>query len=121
MRRPKAAAVRGSCSCGWRGHSYPIDWDTVKHDRLDELDFSGPYDDWCEHIRAVEHQTMPLPAELTQLMDQLEEQLTALAEQAPAAALKAVGRPPTRRRPKSCRPRRSARPSESAPAKHAPA
>lgn len=92
MRRPKAAAVRGSCSCGWRGHSYPIDWDTVKNDRLDELDFSGPYDDWCEHIRAVEHQTMPLPDELAQLMDQLEEQLTALAEQAPAAALKAVAR-----------------------------
>ena len=92
MRRPKAAAVRGSCSCGWRAQSYPIDWEQVKDARLDELDVSGPYDDWCEHIRAVEHQTVPLPADLAQVMDQLEEQLTALAEQAPAAALKAVAR-----------------------------
>ncbi|WP_308460710.1 hypothetical protein [Streptomyces sp. Ru72] len=92
MRRPKAAAVRGSCSCGWRGQSHPIDWDKVKNDRLDELDVSGPYDDWCEHICAVEHQTVPLPADLAQLMDQLEEHLTELAEQAPVAALKAVAR-----------------------------
>ncbi|MGW5611484.1 endonuclease/exonuclease/phosphatase family protein [Streptomyces sp. NPDC003753] len=92
MRRPKAAAVRGSCSCGWRGQSYPIDWTQMKDDRLDELDVSGPYDDWLEHIRTVERQTVPLPADLAQVMDQLEEHLTALAEQAPAAALKAVAR-----------------------------
>ncbi|MER6123019.1 hypothetical protein ABT173_10100 [Streptomyces sp. NPDC001795] len=92
LKRPKAAACRGVCACGWRGQSYPIDWDQVNDDPLDELDVAGPYDDWLEHIRAVERRTVPLPADLTETMDLLEAQLTALAEQAPAAVLKAVAR-----------------------------
>ncbi|MER6358233.1 hypothetical protein ABT186_42270 [Streptomyces sp. NPDC001634] len=92
LERPKAAARRGACACGWRGQSYPIDWDQVNDDSLHELDVTGPYDDWLEHIRAVERQTVPLPADLTKAMDLLEAQLTALAEEAPAAALKAVAR-----------------------------
>ncbi|MGP3947879.1 hypothetical protein [Streptomyces sp. 7N604] len=90
MSRPKAAAYRGACACGWRGSSYPIQWDQVEDDRLDDLDTSGPYNDWSDHIRTVDRQTVPLPAQLAETMDRLEEQLTTLAEQAPVAALKAV-------------------------------
>ncbi|MFD4588931.1 hypothetical protein [Streptomyces sp. NPDC058434] len=43
MRRPKAAAYRAACSCGWRGPSHLIDWDQAKDDRLDDLDTSRPY------------------------------------------------------------------------------
>ncbi|MEV6319091.1 hypothetical protein [Streptomyces sp. NPDC051776] len=41
-------------------------------------------------IRVVEHQTVPLPIALTELLDQLETQLTLLADQALLAALKTV-------------------------------
>ncbi|MEV0738779.1 hypothetical protein AB0I51_23185 [Streptomyces sp. NPDC050549] len=88
--RPKAAAWRASCACGWRGESRPIDWDQVEDHDLDDLDTSDAYEDWWEHISAVERRTVPLPEELSDLMEQLEERLDALAETAPVAALKAV-------------------------------
>jgi len=88
--RPKAAAWRASCACGWRGESHPIDWDQVEDHDLDDLDTSGAYEDWWEHISAVERRTVPLPEELSDLIEQLEERLDALAETAPVAALKAV-------------------------------
>ncbi|WP_405876662.1 hypothetical protein OG762_46215 [Streptomyces sp. NBC_01136] len=92
LRRPRAAAYRAACACGWRGTCYPIDRDLMEDDRLEDLDTSGPYDDWWEHISAVERQTVPLPAGLTEVMDRLEDRLVALAEQAPVAALLAVAR-----------------------------
>ncbi|MFI6406014.1 hypothetical protein [Streptomyces sp. NPDC050548] len=88
--RPKAAAWRASCACGWRGESHPIDWDQVEDHDLDDLDTSDAYEDWWEHINAVERRTVPLPEELSDLIEQLEERLDALAETAPVAALKAV-------------------------------
>jgi hypothetical protein len=90
MRRPKAAAYRGACSCGWRGPAHPIDWDQMSGSRLYELDVSAAYGDWSEHIDAVDRQTVPLPDEVADMMEQLETRLFALAEQAPVAALKAV-------------------------------
>jgi hypothetical protein len=89
--RPKAAAYRSSCACGWRGKSCPIDWDQAdEYGRIDEIDTSGPYNEWSDHIRAVDRQTVPVPAELSEVMEKLEDQLLRLAEQAPVAALKAV-------------------------------
>ncbi|MFI0809338.1 hypothetical protein [Streptomyces echinatus] len=88
--RPRAAAVRASCSCGWRGPSTPVPWDELDTDGLEELDVSGPRRDWSEHIRAVERQTVPLPADLAGLLNALEDKLIPLAEDAPAAALRAV-------------------------------
>ncbi|MDX3533974.1 hypothetical protein PV721_06250 [Streptomyces sp. MB09-01] len=33
--RPRAALLRGSCSCGWRGMAeYPLDWTTLPTDKL---------------------------------------------------------------------------------------
>ncbi|MFI9649350.1 hypothetical protein ACIHAA_24010 [Streptomyces sp. NPDC052040] len=92
LHRPRAAACRGACACGWRGRSHRIDWDRVTDGRLDEVDVSGPYDDWCEHIRAVERRTVPLPRDLDETIEQLETRLTTLVRQAPMAALRAVVR-----------------------------
>lgn len=72
------------------GENHPIDWEQVDDHDLDDLDTSDAYDDWWEHIHAVERRTIPLPEELSGLLEQLEERLDALAESAPVAALKAV-------------------------------
>ncbi|MEU3752967.1 hypothetical protein AB0H17_09425 [Streptomyces olivoreticuli] len=87
---PKAADLRGSCSCGWRGTSrYPIDWPQVIADEHC-MDTSGPRDDWEQHISEVRTRSVPLPVELEDLLKRVEEQLDALAMEAPVAALKAV-------------------------------
>ncbi|MEU6591026.1 hypothetical protein ABZ923_17710 [Streptomyces sp. NPDC046881] len=90
LSRPRAAAVRAACSCGWRGPSTPLPRNEPADDGPDELDVSRQRRDWSEHIRAVERRTVPLPDDLTQLLDALEDKLFALAEDAPAAALRAV-------------------------------
>ncbi|MGW4567753.1 hypothetical protein ACWEN3_37040 [Streptomyces sp. NPDC004561] len=87
---PRAAAVRASCTCGWRGPSVPIPWDELGEDGLEDLDVSGRRLDWNEHIRAVERRTVPLPDELTELMNDIEDKLFTLADDAPAAAMRAV-------------------------------
>lgn len=87
----RAAALRGSCSCGWRGTSlYPIDWSQVARRAPYDYDTSGPEDDWEAHIEEVNARTVPLPLALRELLDQLEQHLNTLADQAPLAALKAV-------------------------------
>lgn len=90
--RPRAAAFRGACSCGWRGPSYPIDRDRdgPLWERNEE-DVSSAHDDWRRHIEDVDARTVPLPDPLVALLGQLREQLHALADGAPVAALKAVG------------------------------
>ncbi|MGA5171188.1 MULTISPECIES: hypothetical protein [Streptomyces] len=88
--RPRAAACRAACACGWRGQPYPIDWDTIDEDQLEDLDTSRAYGDWRAHIDTVERQTVPLPEELAETLTRLDEQLYRLAGQAPLAVLKAV-------------------------------
>jgi len=88
--RPKAAFFRGACSCGWRGPSYPIDWDQVDVLSDRDMDTDAAQNDWHGHIQHVDAQTVPLPEPLTVLIDQLHDQLHALADGAPVAALKAV-------------------------------
>ncbi|MFF5188108.1 hypothetical protein ACFY30_30865 [Streptomyces sp. NPDC000345] len=88
--RPRAAAFRAACACGWRGEPYPIDWEELTDGRRPDPDTGDAYRDWSEHIRGVERRTVPLPDELTYLMHALEDQLAALADQAPVAALRAA-------------------------------
>ncbi|MFJ9411391.1 hypothetical protein [Streptomyces sp. NPDC101393] len=90
---PRASEVWGSCSCGWRGSSrYEIDWDeVVAEGRPVELGLCGPREDWEEHITEVDQRAVPLPGGLTDLLEQLDRQLYTLADQAPLAALRAVG------------------------------
>ncbi|MFI0717384.1 hypothetical protein ACH4SK_43950 [Streptomyces inhibens] len=89
--RQRADHMRSSCSCGWRGaRRYPIDWDQANGGRAYDLDTPGPYEAWKEHIGEVESRSVPLPTQLAHLLERVDEQLSALADQAPLAALKAV-------------------------------
>ncbi|MFF2198582.1 hypothetical protein [Streptomyces sp. NPDC058157] len=89
--RPRAAAARAACTCGWRGAAhYPIDTGAEAPSGLYEQVIDGPRDDWERHLDEVEARTVPLPAELADLLERVEDQLNNLAGQAPVAALKAV-------------------------------
>ncbi|MER5772522.1 hypothetical protein [Streptomyces sp. NPDC001985] len=88
---PRAAEVRGSCSCGWRGTGrYPIDWSHTIEDRPHLFGTSGPRHDWDRHIGEVEARSVPLPAELAGLLERVDGHLASLAEEEPLAALRAV-------------------------------
>ncbi|MEV6735383.1 hypothetical protein [Streptomyces sp. NPDC051364] len=91
LNRPRAAAARGACSCGWRGTAhYRIDWEAVDAAGIYEPVIEGPQEDWEQHLEEVEARTVPLPGELAELLERVGEQLNLLARQAPVAALKAV-------------------------------
>ncbi|GAB2873170.1 hypothetical protein [Streptomyces mayteni] len=86
---PRAASLRGSCSCGWRGtNRYPIDWDGL--DDLRDADIAAQHDDWEQHLEEVRSQSVPLPLGVEELLEQLDMRLSALADDAPLAALKAI-------------------------------
>lgn len=90
INRPQAARLRGSCSCGWRGMpSYPIDWAQVE-DWPYDVTTESPQEDWTRHISEVKARSIPLPPSLEHLLEQVDDQLSALAADAPLAALKAV-------------------------------
>ena len=87
---PRATHLRGSCSCGWRGeHRYAIDCDRAADGPYD-ADPKGPHDDWVQHIEHVSERSVPLPVTLAGLLAEVDQQLTALAADAPLAALRAV-------------------------------
>ncbi|MBT2443926.1 hypothetical protein J7E93_28290 [Streptomyces sp. ISL-36] len=91
LRIPRASRMRGKCSCGWRGEtSYPIDWEEVLRDDPHAYDTSAPREDWAQHLEDVQARTVPLPADVTDLLDQLRGRLEHLADDAPLAALRAV-------------------------------
>ncbi|MFI5751395.1 hypothetical protein ACIBBE_37090 [Streptomyces sp. NPDC051644] len=74
---PLATELRGACSCGWRGSTrHPLDWEAVGRQRPYLADTSGPEGDWDTHIIEVQARTVPVPADLTTLLDQVEERLT---------------------------------------------
>lgn len=92
LRAPKAAGLRAACSCGWRGAArYPIDWEEVVDEHPYRYDTSGPRRDWQQHITDVEARTVPLPAGLAALPARVDEELEHLADEAPLAALRAIG------------------------------
>ncbi|MFI1941231.1 hypothetical protein ACH44C_29330 [Streptomyces purpureus] len=88
---PRAERMRAACACGWRAQvSYPIDWSQVRRREPYTYDTSPLAQDWKIHIEDVEARTVPLPAELADLLQRLDQHLDRLAEDAPLAALKAV-------------------------------
>ncbi|MFD9078140.1 hypothetical protein [Streptomyces erythrochromogenes] len=93
-RRPRAEALRAVCACGWRGAAeYPLD-PAVGGDRPlyeVDVDLAGPLADWNAHLSLVRDKAAPLPEPLAALLVELTEQLTATTEDAPLAALRAVG------------------------------
>ncbi|MFE1876655.1 hypothetical protein ACFW9N_38310 [Streptomyces sp. NPDC059496] len=93
-RRPCAEALQAVCACGWRGPAqYPLDWATVGDRPLCEadVDLAGPLADWNAHLSLVRDKAAPLPEPLAALLVEVAEQLTATTEDAPLAALRAVG------------------------------
>ncbi|MFJ1902102.1 hypothetical protein [Streptomyces sp. NPDC088115] len=92
-RAPLATALRGSCSCGWRGKDlHPLDWQEVTDAGGPDLyDTTGPETDWDQHIDDIEARTAPVPDDITALLTQLRTRLDTLAAHAPLAALKVIG------------------------------
>ncbi|MFJ3520439.1 MULTISPECIES: hypothetical protein [unclassified Streptomyces] len=92
--RPRAAVLRGSCSCGWRGAAeYPLDWAALPGDQplyKADIDLSGPIADYAAHLSVIREGAVPLPAELTELLAGLVRQLDVLAVKEPLVALKAL-------------------------------
>ncbi|MEU2026190.1 hypothetical protein ABZ565_29150 [Streptomyces sp. NPDC016469] len=88
---PRASALRGACSCGWRGTTlHPVDWQQVAAEGPEWYDTSGPHADWKQHMTEVEHRSVPVPEDITDLLTRLRERLVVLADDAPLAALRIV-------------------------------
>ncbi|GAA0289964.1 hypothetical protein GCM10010302_30500 [Streptomyces polychromogenes] len=92
---PRAAALRGMCSCGWSGPEHRLDWEAIGERDLE--DAGGEQadeccDDWDGHTATVEAATIPLPEAITALLDQLEAEVGKLAASSPLAAVRAVRR-----------------------------
>ncbi|MFB7256854.1 hypothetical protein [Streptomyces nojiriensis] len=93
-RRPRAEALRAVCACGWRGAAeYPLNWATLGDRPLyaADVDLTGPLADWTAHLSPVRDKAAPLPEPLAALLVEITERLTATAEDAPLAALRAAG------------------------------
>jgi hypothetical protein len=89
-RAPLATGLRGACSCGWRGSTvHPLDWDEVPDDPYG-YDLDGPYNDWDDHVAGVASLTVPLPAQVSGLLQQVDSTLEGLADSGPLAALRAL-------------------------------
>ncbi len=69
--RPRAAALRGACACGWRGMAeYPVNWGELGNQRAlyaSDVDLSGPIADYGAHLSVIRDAAVPLPADLTAL------------------------------------------------------
>ncbi|MFE1230620.1 hypothetical protein [Streptomyces sp. NPDC058745] len=91
LNAPRAQQMRARCACGWRAESaYLMDWDSVERGDPDDYDTSDAERDWKAHVDAVRALTVPLPTEVSDLMEQLRQRLDRLVDDAPLAALKAV-------------------------------
>ncbi|MER7735500.1 hypothetical protein ABTX80_31880 [Streptomyces erythrochromogenes] len=92
--RSRAAVLRGSCSCGWRGAAeYPLDRAALDDDRPlyeADVDLSGPIADHEAHVSVIRDLAVPLPAELTGLLTELVRALDGLAVREPLVTLKAL-------------------------------
>ncbi|MFJ3881623.1 hypothetical protein ACIPW5_29775 [Streptomyces sp. NPDC090077] len=94
-RIPRAAALRGVCSCGWTGPERVLDWEAIGQQDLEDAadeQADACCQDWDDHTTTVEATAIPLPATVTHLLEQLETEIGKLAESAPLAALRAVRR-----------------------------
>lgn len=88
--RPRAALLRGTCSCGWRAMAeYPLDWTTEPLYEAD-VDLSGPVADYDAHLSAIRDAAVQLPPDLTGLLTELVRQLDGLATEKPQGPRRAA-------------------------------
>ncbi|WP_329391541.1 hypothetical protein OG625_39925 (plasmid) [Streptomyces sp. NBC_01351] len=91
--RPRAAVLRGACSCGWRGPAqYPLDWTTLGELPLYEadVDLDGPIADVGAHLTVIRDASVPLPETLSAVLTELTGQLSNLSLASPLVVLKAL-------------------------------
>ncbi|MFD5619266.1 hypothetical protein [Streptomyces yangpuensis] len=92
--RPRAALLRGSCTCGWRGAAeYPLDWTTLPDDTPlyeADVDLAGPIADYEARLSVIRDTAVPLPTGLAGLLSELVRQLGRPAAEEPLVALKAL-------------------------------
>jgi plasmid stabilization system protein ParE len=90
LRQPLATGLRAGCTCDWRGDIvHPLDWAEVG-DHAYDAETPGPRADWRGHIQQIEARAVPVPEDITELLERLEIRLDKLALDAPAAALRVV-------------------------------
>ncbi|MEV7541205.1 hypothetical protein [Streptomyces sp. NPDC089915] len=92
-RIPRAAVLRGTCSCGWTGPEHALDWNAIGEQDLEDAaadEADACYDDWDGHTTAVEAATIPVPESVTHLLEQLQAEIGKLGDDSPLAALRAV-------------------------------
>ncbi|GAA1592889.1 hypothetical protein [Streptomyces globosus] len=92
-RRPQAHALRAECACGWKGRPRTVDWEAAGDLPFREHGSRTAewcLEDWDQHTTAVHQTTIPLPAELRALLEDVAAAIEKLAEDAPVAAVKAA-------------------------------
>ncbi|MCX5387508.1 hypothetical protein [Streptomyces sp. NBC_00083] len=91
---PQASALRGACSCGWRGETrYPLSWATTDGENWVEEPPTGDCKrDWNAHLEQVEAASAEVPDKLDKRVTKLVRQLDNLSVDEPLTVLKVVER-----------------------------
>jgi len=92
---PRAAALRGVCSCGWSGPERPLDWAAIGDQDLwlaADQTADDCYQDWDAHTADVALTAIPVPEAVTHLLEQVEQAIEELAKTSPLAAVRATRR-----------------------------
>ncbi|MFI0901576.1 hypothetical protein [Streptomyces sp. NPDC020983] len=92
---PRAAALRGVCSCGWTGPEHELDWDAIGDEELwlaGARTADASTRDWDTHAEDVARTAIPVPETVTHLLAQLETEIEQLAKTSPLAAVRAARR-----------------------------
>ncbi|WP_345261423.1 hypothetical protein [Streptomyces hundungensis] len=91
---PRAAALRGACSCGWRGEtSYPLSWSTTDgEDWVEDAPTRDCERDWNAHLEQLEAASAEVPDKLDKRVAKLVRQLDNLSDEKPLTVLKVVER-----------------------------
>ncbi|MER5886929.1 hypothetical protein ABT160_24160 [Streptomyces sp. NPDC001941] len=91
---PQAAALRGACSCGWRGENrYPLAWSTEDGEAwVENAPSSDCQRDWSAHLEQVEAASVQVPDKLEKRAEKLVRRLEELSVDEPLAVLKVLDR-----------------------------
>ncbi|MFJ2745828.1 hypothetical protein ACIO3O_39920 [Streptomyces sp. NPDC087440] len=92
---PRADALRAVCSCGWVGTARTLDWQQIGETPLREggEDVADAcFEDWDQHLQAVERAAVPLPRDLTALLEEVVSRIETLTADHPVAGVRAARR-----------------------------
>ncbi|CAM5295645.1 hypothetical protein GCM10010329_80350 [Streptomyces spiroverticillatus] len=92
---PRADALRAVCSCGWVGEGRTLDWEQIGETPLREGGEDAAdacFEDWDQHLQAVERAAVPLPQDLIALLEEVVSRIDALTADHPVAGVRAARR-----------------------------